>query len=110
MSSDSLLQLRVGAQRRDLACVGGFPEMHGRRKVRRTAPTSSRDGALSPGLSRFTNALHCCFFRGSFRKSSVRANGTSVGMGEPRLSKEPRIALRNDAISKVQVLAISHTS
>src|SRR5580700_5273413 len=110
MSSDSLLQLRVGVQRRALARVGGFPEMHGRRKVRRTAPTSSRDGALSPGFSRLTNAFHCSFFCGSLRNASVSAKGISSGMGEPRRSNEARIALRNVPISNVQVLAITQIS
>jgi len=94
--------------------VSGFVrdplEIHGKRKARRTAPTSLRDGVFSPGFSRFTNALHCCVFRGSFKKSSVSANGTPVGVGDPRLSNEARIALRKDAISNVQVFAMNQMS
>ena len=90
--------------------VGESSEIHGKRKARRTVPTSSRDGAFSPGFSRFTNALHCCVFRGSFKKSSVSANGTPVGVADPRLSNEARIALRKDAISNVQVFAMNQMS
>jgi hypothetical protein len=108
--SDSLLQFSLGVQRRVFAFVGDFPETHGRRKLRRRAPTSSRDGALSRGFSRLTNAFHCSFFWGSFRNASVSAKGTVSGMGEPRRSNEARIALPNGAISNVQVLAISQTS
>ena len=90
--------------------VGESSEIHGKRKARRTVPTSSRDGAFSPGFSRFTNALHCCVFRGSFRKPSVSANGTPVGVADPRLSNEARIALRKDAISNVQVFAMNQMS
>jgi len=90
--------------------VGDPLEIHGKRKERRTAPTSVREGAFSPGFSRFTNALHCCIFCGSFRKSSVSANGTPVGLADPRLSSEARIALRKDAISNVQVFAMNQMS
>src|SRR5208337_543167 len=100
----------LGVHARISAFVGESLEIHGNRKARRKAPTSSRDGAFSPGSSRFTNALHCCVFCGSFRKSSVRANGTPVGIVEPRLLNEARIAFRRDAISNVQVFAMNQMS
>ena len=109
-SALAVVQPCFGVHEIVLAFERDSPEMHGKRKARRSAPTSSRDGAFSRGFSRFTNALHCCVFRGSLRKSSVRANGAPVGAVDRRLSKEARIAVRRVVISNVQVFAMNQMS
>jgi len=85
-------------------------EIQGKRNRRSMVPISSSDGALSPGFRRLTNAAHCCFFCGSFRNSSVKANGMALGTAVPRLSNEANIAFLKDAMANVHVLAMNQMS
>src|SRR5437867_2932539 len=66
--------------------------MHGKRKLRRTAPTSAKVGLSSPASKRLTNAFHCTFFWVSSRKPSVSAKGMSSGSDVPRRLNENSIA------------------
>src|SRR6185437_7852496 len=99
VSASVPLQCRSGLHERMPSCVGVRPAIQGKRNVWSIAPTSLRDGVLSPGLRRLANAAHCCFFCESFRNSSVNAKGTSLGITVPRLSNEASIALLRDAMS-----------